>query len=658
MVISQKITYIPGEQASNLESNHWTKIRHYEYPDYYRSLLEIPSAARQKIFDRLCFLYGQEQAEQYLPELERILKVYYAHKPLEIIKAEQHFNPATRFTERDVILITYGDLIRSEKTSPLASLVHVLEQVPGFKKAINTLHILPFFPYSSDRGFSVTDFRNVDPRLGSWQDIAKIGDSYQLMFDAVCNHTSSQSKAFQKLLNGNPEYKDIATVYRSPDELSPEDRKLVVRPRTSDLLTKFQSIDGPIWVWTTFSADQIDLNYRNPKVLLWVIETLLLYVRRGANVIRLDAVTYLWQIPGTSCANLPQTHETIKLFRDIFDIVAPGVALITETNIPHQQNIAYFGNGYDEAQMVYNFALPPLVLHTFYREDTTALTQWAKQLEFPSNACTYLNILDTHDGIGLMGVKNILTSKEINYLTSRAREHGAFISYRTAADNQEEPYEINTTWFSALNFDGGNEPLTLQIKRFVASRSIALALKGVPGIYLHGLIGTTNDVDTVIKTKSKRDINRQIIAETSLYEELKLPNSKLSQLTCSLGKLLEIRVRQRGFHPQGEQQVLTFSPQCFIVLRVSPQGDEHILTITNVCNRVCQLEIPLTELHLDNSQSSMSKTTQDNYWYDLVSNRGWRVQEQKISLTLQPYDVVWLLPFVELEKSIDLRERH
>ena len=251
---------------------------------------------------------------------------------------------------------------------------------------------------------------------GSWQDIAKIGDSYQLMFDAVCNHTSSKSKAFQKLLSGNPEYKDIATVYRSPDELSPEDRKLVVRPRTSDLLTKFDSIDGPIWVWTTFSEDQIDLNYRNPKVLLWVIETLLLYVRRGADLIRLDAVTYLWQIPGTSCANLKQTHETIKLFRDIFDIVAPGVALITETNIPHQQNIAYFGNGYDEAQMVYNFALPPLVLHTFYREDTTALSQWAQKLEFPSDACTYLNILDTHDGIGLMGVKNILPTEEIEYL--------------------------------------------------------------------------------------------------------------------------------------------------------------------------------------------------------------------------------------------------
>ena len=653
MTASQEINFTLQEPTLSSEPGDWTKIRHYEYPDYTKPPLEIDPAAKNKIYQRLCFLYGEVEAQKYLLELERVLKVYYAHKPPARIQAEQNIVKSDRFTEQDVILITYGDLLRSETSSPLASLVHILEQVPGFKKAINTLHILPFFPYSSDRGFSVTDFRNVDPRLGSWQDIARIGDSYQLMFDAVCNHTSSKSKAFQKLLSGNPEYKDIATVYLDPDELSPEDRQLIVRPRTSDVLTKFQSIEGPIWVWTTFSADQIDLNYRNPKVLLWIIETLLLYVRRGANLIRLDAVTYLWQIPGTTCANLEQTHETIKLFHDIFDIVAPGVALITETNIPHQQNIAYFGNGKDEAQMVYNFALPPLVLHTFYRENTKDLAQWASSLEFPADTCTYLNILDTHDGIGLMGVKNILEPKDINYLIGRAREHGAFISYKTGAGGKDEPYEINTTWFSALNLESGSEPLAIQIKRFVASRSIALVLKGVPGIYLHGLIGTSNDVDTVIKTKSKRDINRQIISEISLDKELKLPHSKLSQLTQALGKLLENRVRQKAFHPQGNQQILSISDRCFVVLRIAPDGQEHILTITNVSNQTCQLEIPLDKLQLGNSNSVTEDTQDRNYWYDLIGNRGYRVQQQKIFMVLHPYDVVWLVPYVELEQNIE-----
>lgn len=653
MIAKQKFRIISPNSASNSQAKHWTEIPHYQYPDYERPSLNISSETLNRIFQRLCFLYGEYQAQKYLPEFERIMKVYFAYKPPEKITAEANLTPFNRFTEKDIILITYGDLLRSDNSSPLASLIHILEKIPGFKKAINTLHILPFFPYSSDRGFSITDFRNVDPKLGSWQDIAKISESYQLMFDAVCNHTSSKSKAFQKLLNGSPEYQDIAIAYHSPDELSSEDRQKVVRPRTGNLLTQFHSINGPIWVWTTFSADQIDLNYRNPKVLLWVLETLLLYIRRGANIIRLDAVTYLWKMTGTSCANLKQTHETIKLFRDIFNVVAPGVALITETNIPHQQNIAYFGNGYDEAQMVYNFALPPLVLHTFYRENSLALSEWAQNLEFPSDACTYLNILDTHDGIGLMGVRNILPPEEIEYLASKAREYGAFISYRTGTNGQDEPYEINSTWYSALNFDSDQEPLIVQIRRFVASRSIALVLKGVPGIYLHGLFGTTNDVDGVIKTKSKRDINRQIISETALYEELKLSNSKLSKLTKTLGRLLEIRVRQKAFHPQGQQQILIISKQCFIVLRIAPNKNEHILTVVNISHQVCHLEIPLNKLVLKHNDFTINEILDSSYWYDLVGNRGWKVQQQQISLVVQPYEVLWLIPDKELERSIE-----
>lgn len=640
----------------NLKSKDWTAIRHYRKPDYTRPLLEISQSARQRIFKRLCFLYGAKLASQYMPELERIMQVYYAHKPPELIQAEQDLIPDNRFTEKDLILITYGDLLHSESKSPLATLANFLAEVSGFNKAINTLHILPFFPYSSDHGFSITDFRTVDPKLGDWQDIEEIGDSYQLMFDAVCNHISSQSIAFQEMLNGNPDYQNIATVYRSPEELTPQQRQIVVRPRTSDLLTKFPAINGSVWVWTTFSADQIDLNYQNPKVLLWVIETLLLYIRRGADLIRLDAVTYLWEIAGTPCANLKQTHETIKLFRDIFNVVAPGIALITETNVPHEQNIAYFGDGHDEAQMVYNFALPPLVLHTFYRQDSTALSLWAKQLQFPSPTTTYLNILDTHDGIGLMGVKNILSPEDIQFLISQAREHGAFVSYRTGDNGQDEPYEINTTWFSALNLNSSNEDLTLEIKRFVATRSIALVLRGVPGIYLHGLIGSTNDVDAVLRTKSKRDINRQIIHETYLYDALKIPNSKLSQLTLYLGRILEIRVRQRAFHPNGEQQILMLSPECFVVLRIAPNCKEHILTLVNVTNKVCQIEVPLARLHLENSNSIICATPDDTYWYDLVGKRGWRVQEQKLTIVLYPYDFAWLIPFVELERDIEHQE--
>ncbi len=630
-----------SESYEGKKSIQWNRIPYYQEPDYSRPLLEIPGKAREKIKGRLRFLYGEAEAEKYMPELERILRVHYAHKPQEMIDREKEFDPQNRFTERDMILITYGDLLRGEGHSPLACLDEFLQR-PGLRDTFNTLHILPFFPYSSDKGFSVTDFRSVDPNLGSWQDIEGMGKRYQLMFDGVLNHISAKSSAFQEFLNGNPNYKDIAITYKSRDALTPEQRKIIVRPRTSDLLTKFCTIEGNRYVWTTFSADQIDLNYKNPDVLMFIIETMLLYVRRGADILRLDAVTYLWAELGTSSVHLEQTHEIIKLLRDVFNEVAPWAAVLTETNVPHEENVSYFGNGHDEAQMVYNFALPPLVLHTFYREDATALTRWSKDLKYSSNSTTFLNILDTHDGIGLMGVKDILPREDIDFIIQTAREHGAFVSYKTGKDGKDEPYEVNSTWFSAINHDSSDEDIAFQVKRFVASRSIALVLRGVPAIYFHGWIGTRNDIDAVLRTKSKRDINRKLVKEQSLLEKLENRNSKLSHIARQLSWIGDIRVRQCAFHPNGDQRVLMISPDIFAVLRISPDGDQHILALTNVTGRVCQMGIPLSELRVEK-----------DHWYDLVGKRGWIARDEKLEVTLQPYDVCWLIPFNELERIIE-----
>ena len=473
---------------------------------------------------------------------------------------------------------------------------------------------------------------------------------------------------FQEMLNGNPNYQNFATTYCSPDELTPEQRAMVVRPRTSDILTQYQSIDGPVWVWTTFSPDQIDLNFTNPQVLLEVIDTLLLYVRRGADIIRLDAVTYLWEEPGTPCVNLAQTHEVIRLFRDVLDIAAPQVALTTETNIPHEENITYFGDGYDEAQMVYNFALPPLVLYTFYQEETTELSKWVNTLDYPSDAVTFFNILDTHDGIGLLGVKNILSEQQISFIIRSAREHGALISYRTAEGGIEEPYEINSTWFSALNLDSEDEALDLQIKRMAASRSIALALKGIPGIYLHGLVGTRNNIETVLKTKVKRDINRAVIHYADLRQTLKNSEAVVSHMISQLSRLLDIRVNNKAFHPNGAQTVFQLDPSIFALLRISPDCEQHILTLTNVTPRPCQVSIPLDKLGVAGIYSELSDQPelpsdrvskpfctipQDNYWYDLMGRRGWRIVNNTLDVLLAAYDVAWLIPLVELERMIE-----
>lgn len=620
------------------------RIRYNSEPDYSRPLLELSEDDRDRLLHYLTLLYGEEVAAETLPALERQLRVHYAYKHPETIERDRTFDPTERFTEKDVILITYGDVLRSSDRTPLRTLADFLNTIPTFKDIINTLHILPFFPSSSDRGFAVINFGAVDPELGSWDDIKALGETFELMFDGVFNHISSSSQAFQEFLNGNPRFQEVFITYDSPDGLTPEQRETLVRPRTSDVLTQFQSMNGPVWVWTTFSADQVDLNFGNPEVMLRIVTTLLRYIRYGANLIRLDAVTYLWKQPGTRCASLVQTHAIVKIFRRILGIVAPHAALITETNVPHGENVSYFGDGTDEAQMVYNFALPPLVLYTFYREDTSNLTEWAQSLDYPSATTTFFNMLDTHDGIGLMGVREILSKDEIDFMVQRARQHGAFVSYRTIKGGQEEPYEINSTWFSALNLDDALEDLSQQVQRYVASRSIALVLRGVPGIYFHGLIGTCNDVASVIKTKVKRDMNRQVLQDMELMGALRDRHSRQAQVLQKLGQLLSIRRSYQAFHPNADQQVLALSPKVFAVLRRSPQGDQHILCLTNVSAEEVPITIPMSELGIE-----------DNQWYDLVGHSGWTTDGPKLTGCLHPYAVSWLIPFGELERMVEAR---
>ena len=363
-----------------------------------------------------------------------------------------------------------------------------------------------------------------------------------------------------------------------------------------------------------------------------IIEVLLLYVRRGADIIRLDAVTYLWSEPGTSCASLEETHEIVKLFRDIVDVVAPGVALVTETNVPHEENISYFGNGRDEAHMVYNFALPPLVLHTFFTENSTKLSEWAAGLETPSKTTHFFNFLDSHDGFGLMGARGILSEKEIGAMIQRVLDHGGFISYKTARDGSEVPYEMNITLFSALNKDDGREDLDLQLRRLQAARSISLVLLGVPGMYLLGIIGKRNDVEAVKVIQSKRAINRTVLDARILDEQIRNPDSKLSRI-FEMSLYNDKRIQYRAFHPNGDQKVLRLGPEIFAVLRTSPEGDQHILALTSVANRHISVEVPLSLLEVEDAR-----------WHDIVTEKDLETVQGKLVLTLAPYDVLWLVP--------------
>ncbi len=613
------------------------KFVHKKEPNYLKARIEIKDYLNEKILPKLIFLYKEEIAKEYISEIERICKLYYAHKADRMIEAEKNYDPRDHFSERDVVLITYGDLIYEEGVSPLTT----LSKFCGIylKQSINTIHILPFFPYTSDKGFSVLDFESVDPMLGTWGDIEDLGTRYKLMFDAVINHVSSRCRWFRKFLDGVPRYQDFFISYNFHDELTPEDRSLIFRPRSTDILTKFQALDGEKYVWSTFSKDQVDLNYQNPEVLMRVIEILLMYVRRGADIIRLDAVTYFWVSRGTPCANLEQTHTIVKIFHEILSLVAPHVAIITETNVPHKENISYFGNGSDEAHMVYNFALPPLVLYTFYTKNTTKISDWAANLKPVSKTTTFFNFLDSHDGVGLMAVKDILTQEEVNFLIERAQDHGAYISYKVDRDGNEVPYELNMTWFSALCKEGDSEHLDLQIKRFIASRAISLVLQGVPGIYLHSFFGTKNDLDLMMNTETKRTINRTIVNYNTLVDALDNPETLIARICENLNELISLRTVQSAFHPNGEQRIIKTKPEIFIVLRTSPQKDQHLLSLINVSDEPCHVMIPLQTVSIDKQE-----------WFDLVGQKPYTFKEESISLTLSPYQVSWLTPRYQTDK--------
>jgi sucrose phosphorylase len=618
-------------REAGTERKSWRRHLHRKEPDYSRPLLDISPEQRAALLDKLTFLYGRERAEPCYLELERILRVYYAHKTPEMIEDEKDFDPAERFTERDVILITYGDMVRSPGKKPLQALSDLAQIF--FQRLINTIHILPFFPYSSDRGFAVIDFEEVDPNLGSWDEIERLSENFRLMFDGVINHVSSKSRWFQQFLNGNPHYQRFFTTFSTKQPISDEQLKLILRPRTTPLLTTFQTIHGPKLVWTTFGPDQVDLSFKYEQVLLRILEILLMYVRRGADIIRLDAVTYLWEELGTSSAHLQQTHCIVQLFRQVLDLVAPHVALLTETNVPHEDNVRYFGDGRNEAQMVYNFALPPLVLLAFLKGDCARLTDWAASLERVSDTATYFNFLDSHDGVGVLPVKNLVSPEEVDALVEHVRAHGGLVSYRDTGDGGRAPYELNVTWFNALNKEDSEEDVVRQVERFVASRAIALALRGVPGIYLLGLVGGQNDQEAVRQTGVARDINRATIFERKLFELLGDEGCTCHQIARRFFRLLEVRTASPAFHPNAGQRILRGNPAVFAVLRIAKDGRQAVLALTNVSDREQAV-----------SFSEKETGVASRLWRDLLSERGVEGRDGRLETRLAPYEVLWLTP--------------
>ena len=547
-------------------------------------------------------IYGKKNGQLALDLIEALIEKYKVQKS----KKDSYFS------QEDVVLITYGDSLKKEGAAPLATLHEFANKY--LKGAVSNIHFLPFFPYSSDDGFSVMDFFEIDPELGTWKEVASIGRDFELMFDYVVNHYSSEGQWFQNYLEGKAGFEGFAIDVDPATDLS-----MVTRPRSLPLLSEYKKKDGQtVHLWTTFSADQIDFNFENLDVLEKMIDVLLFYADQGATILRLDAIAYLWKEIGTNCIHLSQTHDMVKLFRAVLDLVAPDVIILTETNVPHDENISYFGDGRDEAQMVYNFTLPPLLFYSFVKENATVLSNWAKGLYLESEHNTFFNFTASHDGIGVRPLEGILEPEELEGLIDIVKANDGQVSYKQNPDGSESPYELNITYVDAILADTSST----RAEKFLASQSIQYALPGVPATYIHSLLGSRNWVDGVKQTGRARTINREKLQIEKLISELKDPESFRSRVFFPYLNLIKTRKKQSAFHPNAGFEILQIDPKVFGIKRSSK--DQTIYALTNISSKT----IPV----------SLSETASTDQTTDLITGE----TVNTAAFNLNPYQYMWL----------------
>ncbi|MEM8572013.1 MAG: sugar phosphorylase [Pseudomonadota bacterium] len=523
------------------------------------------------------------------------------------------------WSEKDALVITYGNSIVDGTHKPLDLLRHFLET--HLKDAVNAVHILPFFPFTSDDGFAVTDYRAVNGALGDWADISRISESFTLMSDLVLNHVSSQSTWFN-------EYRQRHSPYdRFFFEADPAmDLSSVVRPRTSPLLRETQTADGPRHVWCTFSHDQVDLDFRNPEVLLEFLRVMRLHIDQGVRIMRLDAVAFIWKEIGTSCIHLPQTHAIVRLMRVLFDYSVEPMVLLTETNVPNAENLSYFGNR-NEAHAIYNFSLPPLILHALLSGSARYLNEWQMGMPPAQYGCAYLNFSASHDGIGMRPAEGLLNEEDISAVIDAIRGFGGRVSMRAMPDGGQKPYEINVTFFDAMKGTLAG-PDDFQVERFVCSQTIVMALEGIPAFYIHSLIATPNDIGGVERSGVNRAINRHRWEYPALQALLDDPSSVNARVLSEMKRRLTIRRRQAAFHPNATQFTMHLGDKIFGFWRQSRERDQSIFALHNVSNET--VDVPLVAINLISGEK----------WVDLLSGETFRAARGTVSFA--PYQCRWI----------------
>jgi glycosidase len=528
--------------------------------------------------------------------------------------------PESKWDESDVVVITYGDSIVSPDEAPLQTLNRFLGR--ELRNTINGVHILPFFPYSSDDGFSIIDYYAVNPELGSWADIEAISSEYTLMADLVINHCSTQSEWFQNYLQDKAPGRGYFIESGPDDDLSE-----VVRPRATPLLTRVETVNGERQVWCTFSADQADLNFANPEVLFETIRILKFYVERGILYFRLDAIAYLWKELGTSCVHLSQTHDIIKLLRLVLENLDHRVVVITETNVPNRENLSYFGND-NEAHLIYNFSLPPLLLHALLTGDCQHLKTWMMSMPPARRGRGYFNFIASHDGIGVRPTEGLLTEQELCDMLGTLESFGGTVSVRQMPDGEDKPYEVNISLYDALKGTIASGADSHQLARFICAHTVILALEGIPGIYIHSLLGTENDHDLKEETGRARSINRHRWDADALSDALVDPDRHHQALFTELKRRINIRRAQEAFHPNATQYTLHFGDEIFAFWRESLSRAQSIFALHNMSDR--PQSISLVELNLIGTDT----------WRDLLSDTAYN--DLHAIIEIPPYGALWI----------------
>ena len=539
---------------------------------------------------------------------------------LIVSKKTLHASPllSDQWSEKTTVLITYANsIISTNNMSPLSSLQKFVSS--KCQQFIDTVHILPFFPSSSDDGFAVKDYYNVDNEFGDWKDIINISKSFRVMADVVINHGSSEGVWFKNFIKGEGRGHDYFLSFDNTFDITE-----VVRPRTSPLLNTFDTHDGTRYLWCTFSKDQVDYNFNNPKVINEFVEIILYYLKMGITIFRFDAVAFLWKRIGTSCMNLEKTHEIIRLFRTIIDYLSPYTVLVTETNTPAAENVSYFGNG-NEAHWIYNFSLPPILIYSVLIGNASYLEKLTMSMPPSQIGTSYLNFIASHDGIGLRPVETFLTKIEVERFTQLMENNGGKITYRSTNTDVDEPYEINISLFDAMKETFSKEK-KLFIERYICIHTIMMSLEGVPAFYIHSLFGTENDYALYQKTGHNRSLNRGKIDYNKMNTEG--TNTKESKIYNKLKELLLIRRNQAAFHPNALQFTLHLGNELYGIWRQSIDKTQSIFCVTNITEEIVTLS--LLDINLDDADK----------WHDLITQKA--VEDNISNIELKPYQTVWL----------------